>query len=104
MPQPKGRSGNPKGKPKGTKSEKTKQWEALGEAIVTRHANRFNEILDTCEDEKFADKFLQVLEYFQPKLARTELKHEGELDLNLGGLSDEDLLKLAELQNKIGDK
>lgn len=101
MPQPKGTSGNPLGKPKGTKSQKTKEWEALGEAIATRHAERFNALLDELEPEKFADKFLQVLEYFKPKLQRTELKHEGEIDINLGNLSDSDLEKLSEIKDKL---
>jgi len=74
--------GNTYAKNKG-KHEKTLQWEALGESIVTRHAERFNTILDTAEDEKFMDKFLQVLEYFKPKLARSEVKHEGDLSVTI---------------------
>jgi hypothetical protein len=70
--------GNKLGKLKGQHS-KTQEWEELGDAIKTRHSNRFNEILDTLPDEKFIDKYLQVLEYFKPKLARTENKHEGDL-------------------------
>lgn len=74
--------GNQYAKNKG-KHEKTKQWEALGESIVTIHAERFNQILSSCDDEKFIDKFLQVLEYFKPKLARTDSKvnHNGALDM-----------------------
>lgn len=102
MPQPKGRSGNPKGKPVGTKSEKTKQWEALGDAILTRHADRFNALLNELEPEKFADKFLMVLEYFKPKLQRTEMKHEGEVSVNLTNLSESDLITLSEIKDKIG--
>ena len=70
--------GNTEASKKGTHN-KTKEWEELGDAIKTRHSNRFNEILDTLPDEKFVDKYLQVLEYFKPKLARTENKHEGDL-------------------------
>lgn len=64
--------GNP-GKPKGAISAKTRQWEALGEAIITKHADRFNKILSEADDDKFAQLFHMTLEYFQPKLARTEL-------------------------------
>jgi len=42
MPFEKGQSGNPNGKPKGAKSEKTKQWEELHESIVGVHADKFN--------------------------------------------------------------
>ena len=73
MAQPKGKTGNPNGRTKGSKNEKTKQWEALGEAIAERHTQRFNAILDTLDDDKFADKYLQTLEYFRPKLNRTTL-------------------------------
>lgn len=69
----KGRTNNPNGRTKGGKNEKTKQWEVLGDAIRERHTERFNAILDGLEDEKFADKYLQTLEYFQPKLQRTTL-------------------------------
>jgi len=70
--------GNKEATKKG-KHEKTKQWEALGEAIVTKHADRLNEILDNCDDETFIRHYSNVLEYFKPKLARTELS--GELDI-----------------------
>lgn len=79
MPFKKGQSGNPTGKEKGTTNHRTRQWEALGEAIRTRHAERFNQILDELPPDKFADMFLKVMEYFEPKLARTEMKHEGEV-------------------------
>jgi hypothetical protein len=72
-----GISNNPKGKPKGALSAKTKEWEALGESITNIHTQRFNEILSTLDDDKFADKFLQVLEYFKPKLNRTSIEGTG---------------------------
>ena len=64
------------GKVIGSKNERTKQWDILGEAIVTTHTERFNKILDESDDETFKDLFLQSLEYFKPKLARTENKSE----------------------------
>ena len=60
-------------KPKGAISQKTRQWEALGEAIATKHTDRFNKILADLQDEQFVSVYLQTLEYFRPKLARTEL-------------------------------
>ena len=64
--------GNP-GRPDGIKNQKTKQWEALAESIATTHTDRFNEILATLPDDKFISSYLQVLEYFKPKLARNTI-------------------------------
>lgn len=72
----KGKTNNPKGKPPGTKNERTKQWEELGKALVDRHAERANRVLDNLEDDKFIDQFGKLLEYFKPKLARSEVTQE----------------------------
>ena len=72
----KGQTNNKDGRPTGSKNEKTKQWEALGEAIVTTHAERFNRILETAEDENFQRYFTMILEYFKPKQSRAELTGE----------------------------
>ena len=72
--------GNKEGAKKGP-HQKTKQWEELGEAIVTRHADRFNAILDKCDDELFLKYYSPILEYFKPKLGRTEIK--GSLDVGI---------------------
>jgi hypothetical protein len=77
MPFKPGQSGNPSGKPVGAKSEKIKQWEELGEALLTRHSERANKILETMPDDKFLDNYGKLLEYFKPKQARTEVKQEG---------------------------
>lgn len=60
-------------KPKGAISAKTRQWEVLGEAITSQHTGRFNEILSRANDLQFVSMYLQVLEYFKPKQARTEM-------------------------------
>lgn len=83
MPFVKGQSGNPKGKPKGAIGEKTKQWDALGESIMGRQAESFNNYLDELWSGSKSDKaiaselYLKSLEYFKPKQARTEVKQEG---------------------------
>ena len=77
MPFKPGKSGNPTGRPNGAKSEKTLQWEALGEALLTKHSERANKILKTMPDDKFLDNYGKLLEYFKPKQARTEIKQEG---------------------------
>lgn len=76
MPAPKGNKYST-GRPSGSKNERTKQWEDLGEALLTRHAERANRIMDTMPDDKFLDNYGKLLEYFKPKQARTEIKQEG---------------------------
>lgn len=79
MPFKKGQSGNNKGRPTGAKSEKTIQWEELGEALIARHSERANQIMSTCDDDVFMDNYTKLLEYFKPKQARVEMKSEGNI-------------------------
>jgi len=58
------------GRKEGSIGQKTKQWEALAESIATTHTERFNEILAKLPEDKFISSYLQILEYFKPKLAR----------------------------------
>lgn len=79
-----------KGKPKGTKSKKTIQWEQLQEDIVGYHSERFNrrlvELMES-EDPKIALKgmemFCNVLEYFKPKQSRITHAGEKESPINI---------------------
>jgi hypothetical protein len=64
--------GNKEAKKKG-KHEKTQQWLSLGESIRTKHADRFNKILDECDDDTFVRLYKDVLEFFEPKLERSEI-------------------------------
>ena len=75
-------------KPKGAKSEKTLAWEHLGEFITESGAERVKEILGTCPPDKFMVYYPLLLEYFKPKLARTELNHEGEQTLTVKFIED----------------
>jgi hypothetical protein len=61
------------GRKKGVKNLKTQQWEELGKSLIETHSARANQILATCDDDVFIDNFNKLLEYFRPKLARTEL-------------------------------
>jgi len=77
LAQPKGSTGNPNGRPTGSKNVKTEQWEALGEALLTKHSERANAVLSSLDDETFLEQYGKLLEYFKPKQARTEVKQEG---------------------------
>lgn len=68
----KGQSGNPKGKPIGSKGTKTLEWEEFGKQLLENGLPRAIEILQTCDDEKFIAQFANLLEYFKPKLARVD--------------------------------
>jgi hypothetical protein len=72
--------GNKEAEKKG-KHEKTKQWEALGEAIRTKHSDRFNAILESSDDDTFMKGYMWVLEFFKPKLGRTDIKMDAEINI-----------------------
>jgi len=63
---------------KGAKHKKTKEWEALAKDILGDGATRFKDAIGNLSDEKYINAYMQVLEYFQPKLQRTENLHEVE--------------------------
>ena len=73
MAQPKGKTGNPNGRPVGSKNERTLQWEALGHALLTEHAERARELLAQLPPDKFLDHYGKLLEYFKPKQSRSEV-------------------------------
>ncbi len=73
------------GKPKGAINKQNQVWEDLKDAIIDRHAGRFNQILgdllesrDQEERERGAEMFMKVLEYFKPKYSR--VTHAGDQD------------------------
>ena len=65
------------GRTPGTKNQKTLEWEALGEALVSKHSERANKVLASLDDEKFLDAYGKLLEYFKPKQSRQEVKQDG---------------------------
>lgn len=64
------------GRPVGTKNKATEAWHALKDDIINVHTERFNRILAELPPDKFVNTYLQVLEYFKPKLARNENVNE----------------------------
>lgn len=71
------------GKPKGAKSLRLKQWDALGESIIGQQAEEFNNFLNELWNEPSTDKkmaaaelYLKTLEYFKPKLTRSDVNQK----------------------------
>ena len=79
----KGQSGNPKGREPGSKSKKTERWEALGDFITEDGAERAKEILMDADSKEFLMYYEKFIEYFKPKLSRTEAKVEVEGKISL---------------------
>lgn len=76
MPFKKGKSGNPVGKPKGAKDKRTIQWESFSAYCMEGGLERFAQELNTLEGKDYTNAFTNLLEFFKPKLARTELTGE----------------------------
>jgi hypothetical protein len=79
------------GKVVGSKNYKTKQWEQLGEAIITTHAERFNNILNELDEEKFADMYCKILEYFKPKHQRAEVTQHTTIESQSFKIGDQEV-------------
>lgn len=61
------------GRTKGTPNKKTAQWETFVEHCLNGGLKRFQEELNSLEGDKYVESYLKLLEYFKPKLARTEI-------------------------------
>jgi hypothetical protein len=77
-PKPKG-----SGMKKGQKATKTKQWEEMGEWLVTEGADKYMEYLKKMDPDNYLKRFEAMLEYFKPKLSRAELTGKDGDDLNI---------------------
>lgn len=69
------------GNRKGTPNKRTEQWETFTEYCLNGGLERFERELNTLEGKDYVNAFTALLEFHKPKLARTELKHEGAIDL-----------------------
>lgn len=66
---------------KGQKSEKVKAWEELGEWFANQGASKYLNYIMNLDGEEYAKRYEAMLEYFKPKLSRSEQKHEISNDL-----------------------
>ena len=100
----KGVSGNPEGKPKGTISEKSKIWNEIGEWFKGDGLEAYQKELMTMQKEEpkeFLKRYEAMLEYFAPKLQRTEFEDKTpKEDLDFSDLTNEEIEQLTKLIDK----
>jgi hypothetical protein len=72
----KGQSGNINGKPKGAVSLKTRGWQLLSETITTELTDKFMQEMSKLDGQQYINAYLNVLEFFRPRLSRVESKVE----------------------------
>jgi hypothetical protein len=72
----KGQSGNINGKPKGAVSLKTRGWDLLKETITTELTDKFMTEMNKLDGQQYINAYLNVLEFFRPRLSRVESKVE----------------------------
>ncbi len=66
------------GKIKGTKNKKTLAWDQLGDFFTEAGAERAKNILINATDKDFMLYYDKLMEYFKPKLQRTDITTGGE--------------------------
>jgi hypothetical protein len=85
------------GKPKGAVSERARLWNELKDWIIGEGADRFREEIQKLKGRDYIKTYVEILEYFKPKLQRTEaeidLKTKGPMRITYNGKPEEDLLK-----------
>lgn len=75
--------GKPKtgGNKKGYKQEKRIQWDEMGTFITMEGTDKAMRILATLQGKEYLEWYAKLLSYFKPQLARTENKHEGNINI-----------------------
>ncbi len=73
-------------RPVGSKNTKTEQWEKFSVWFVTQGMERLQKEMEQLEGKDYVTTVRDMLEYFKPKLARTELTGKDGKDLNINVL------------------
>lgn len=93
----KGQSGNPNGKPPGVKSRKVVLWEQLSDYLLNSGAERFKKELIKLKGADYIDGYLKVMEFFKPKLSRSQIKVDGDINAPVS------VIKLVEVKKPDGN-
>lgn len=94
MPFKKGESGNPAGKPQGTRNKTTRQMRDLISGFL---ADNFEDVVEAFEELKPREKvkaYVDLLQYAIPKMQSTQLKSDFE------AMTDEELEELVKTLNE----
>ena len=73
---------------KGVKNKRTEQWEIFSEYCLNGGLERFEQELHKLNGRDYVNAFMSLLEFHKPKLARTEVKHEGEVGVNINEIKN----------------
>ena len=65
------------GRQKGTPNKRTEQWATFTSFCLEGGLERFEIEIKKLKGKQYVDAFLSLLEFHKPKLARTEMTHEG---------------------------
>ena len=102
----KGMTNNPDGKPKGALSKKRVEWEEMGATLVgtwTAYVMKYgNDLVKDDKFDEFYPLYKDMVNYFRPKLASSQIKQETETKLTL---SDEQILAtIRDIANKLNEE
>ena len=108
MPFKKGVVSNPAGRPKGTISEKRKQWEKLEGKLTGKHTKHIVEYLDMLwrtDKDKFFVAYTQLLQYFKPKIAQANIEVDAEIIVkSIPSWFGEDMVLIEDQETKLIDE